>query len=158
MGKSRSATIVCAYLMWKYGVSPKTALEQLCEGRPVCEPNPGFQEQLKVYERMLKEEDEGEKKEIYGHWIKNRYTGTWYSGESKRSYLSLFLPLLLLLLLSSSLFMELARAILVDYSAVLIGHKKRHLQYAHTAANMLHFHVNHSTQSLNQTAFSQPSC
>lgn len=40
MGKSRSATIVVAYLMRKYGKTPDDALSQLCEGRPVCEPNP----------------------------------------------------------------------------------------------------------------------
>ena len=40
MGKSRSATIVVAYLMRKYGKTTDEALAQLCEGRPVCEPNP----------------------------------------------------------------------------------------------------------------------
>ena len=29
MGKSRSATAVCAYLMWKFGLSPAKALEQI---------------------------------------------------------------------------------------------------------------------------------
>ncbi|CZT18730.1 uncharacterized protein RCC_04574 [Ramularia collo-cygni] len=86
MGKSRSATIVCAYLMFKYGVSPSKALEQLCEGRPVCEPNPGFQEQLRVYEKMLKAKDESERDGVYQHWIKNRYTGTWYSDMRQQAW------------------------------------------------------------------------
>lgn len=41
MGKSRSAAICCAYLMHKNGVSPHRALSQVCDGRPVCSPNPG---------------------------------------------------------------------------------------------------------------------
>lgn len=81
MGKSRSATVVCAYLMYKFGVSPSEALEQLCEGRPVCEPNPGFQEQLQVYERMLKVGEGEEREKVYAKWLETRYTGTWYNGE-----------------------------------------------------------------------------
>lgn len=38
MGRSRSATLCCAYLMMKDGVAPGAALEQVCEGRPVCCP------------------------------------------------------------------------------------------------------------------------
>ena len=48
MGKSRSATVCCAYLMQKYNISPHRALSQVCEGRPVCGPNAGFMEQLEV--------------------------------------------------------------------------------------------------------------
>lgn len=79
MGKSRSATIVCAYLMYKYQLSPAEALAQLNEGRPVCEPNPGFQEQLEVYAEMLKAKSESDSNGIYEHWRKTRYTGDWYS-------------------------------------------------------------------------------
>jgi dual specificity phosphatase 12 len=80
MGKSRSATVVIAYLMWKYGATPEAALKQLCEGREVCDPNPGFKEQLKVYERMLHAKDEAEQQRIFQKWLDTRYTGTWYSG------------------------------------------------------------------------------
>jgi dual specificity phosphatase 12 len=80
MGKSRSATIVCAYLMYKYGVSPEAALKQLCEGREVCDPNPGFKEQLKVYHTMLQTKDNAEQQGIFQKWLDTRYTGTWYSG------------------------------------------------------------------------------
>src|SRR5262245_805035 len=41
MGKSRSATLVVAYLMWKFQLGWKEALEWLCEGRPICDPNLG---------------------------------------------------------------------------------------------------------------------
>jgi dual specificity phosphatase 12 len=82
MGKSRSATLVVAYLMWRYGVGATEALEQLCEGRPVCDPNPGFKEQLEVWERMCKSGDDGRKKEIYEEWEKTRFTGEyWEWGE-----------------------------------------------------------------------------
>lgn len=52
MGKSRSATIVIAYLMHKYNLWPDVALAQLREGRGVCDPNEGFWEQLKLYHTM----------------------------------------------------------------------------------------------------------
>ncbi|EUC39983.1 hypothetical protein COCMIDRAFT_41609 [Bipolaris oryzae ATCC 44560] len=75
MGKSRSATLVCAYLIWKYNVSPEAALEQLCEGRPICDPNPGFKEQLEVWSAMCRAGSEGEKKRMYERWEKDRFTG-----------------------------------------------------------------------------------
>lgn len=77
MGKSRSATIVCAYLMFKYGATANEALAQLCEGRPVCSPNPGFMEQLGVFYKMLeKKSDEVEVKKIYEDWEKGRFRGS----------------------------------------------------------------------------------
>jgi dual specificity phosphatase 12 len=82
MGKSRSATLVVAYLMWTYEMDATAALEQLCEGRPVCDPNPGFKEQLEVWERMCKSGDEHVKKEMYEEWEKTRFTGEyWEWGE-----------------------------------------------------------------------------
>ncbi|RMY70100.1 hypothetical protein D0862_14788 [Hortaea werneckii] len=57
MGKSRSATVCCAYLMWKYDLAPQEALRWVCEGRAVCSPNPGFMEQLGVWRRMLDVQD-----------------------------------------------------------------------------------------------------
>ncbi|KAF2767709.1 tyrosine protein phosphatase 3 [Teratosphaeria nubilosa] len=83
MGKSRSATIVCAYLMWKYGVDPAEALKQLCEGRPGCSPNPGFMEQLGVFHAMLKAGDEAKAKEIYAAWLKDRFQGDWWTWEKR---------------------------------------------------------------------------
>lgn len=75
MGKSRSATVVVAYLMWKYHLSVSVALEQLCEGRPVCSPNPGFMEQLDIYHRMLSADSKEAAEDIYQGWLESRYTG-----------------------------------------------------------------------------------
>ncbi len=83
MGKSRSATIVCAYLMWKDGVTADQSLMQVCEGRPVCDPNPGFKSQLAVWRRMLEAKGEGEADEIYQTWVRERWTGDWWSWDRK---------------------------------------------------------------------------
>ena len=80
---SRSATVVCAYLMWKFGRKPAEALEQLCEGRPICSPNPGFLEQLQVYHRMLQAKDQEVAEQIYDTWIKERFTGPVWSWEKR---------------------------------------------------------------------------
>jgi dual specificity phosphatase 12 len=85
MGKSRSATLVVAYLMWKYKMDPKTALDQLCEGRPVCDPNPGFKEQLEVWEKMCKSQDETERRAIYQEWEKTRFTGEYWEWDQRRA-------------------------------------------------------------------------
>lgn len=49
MGKSRSAAVVCAYLIHRYGYTVKQALTQVREGRAFCEPNEGFMKQLELY-------------------------------------------------------------------------------------------------------------
>lgn len=85
MGKSRSATLVVAYLMWKYKLDPKVALDQLCEGRPVCDPNPGFKEQLEVWEEMCKKDSAAERKKIYDEWEKTRFTGEYWEWDVRRS-------------------------------------------------------------------------
>ncbi|KAK3703930.1 hypothetical protein LTR37_014148 [Vermiconidia calcicola] len=80
MGKSRSATVCCAYLMQKYDISPEKGLSQVCEGRPVAGPNPGFMEQLQTYGHMLKARDSTESQRIYDTWLNERYSGepwTW---------------------------------------------------------------------------------
>lgn len=82
MGKSRSATLVCAYLMWKYGLTPEQALVQLCEGRPICEPNEAFREQLEVYGNMLKVSIREEKDRIYKEWEKSRFRGNAWEWDS----------------------------------------------------------------------------
>lgn len=75
MGKSRSATIICAYLMHEYGISPDKALAQLREGRGVCGPNPGFMEQLDTYHVILKAKDAAEATKIYEQWLETRFRG-----------------------------------------------------------------------------------
>lgn len=84
MGKSRSATFVVAYLMWKFKLDPVTALEQLCEGRPVCDPNPGFKEQLEVWEKMCKAGSEEEKRRLYEEWEETRFRGEYWEWDERR--------------------------------------------------------------------------
>ncbi|KAF2678819.1 phosphatases II [Lentithecium fluviatile CBS 122367] len=83
MGKSRSATLVVAYLMWKFEVGWVDGLEWVCEGRPVCDPNPGFKEQLGVWERMLKCEGEAERRRVYEEWERTRFKGEWWEWEGR---------------------------------------------------------------------------
>jgi dual specificity phosphatase 12 len=70
--------------MWKYGVDAETALEQLCEGRPVCDPNPGFKEQLQVWGEMCNAASEEEKKRIYEEWEKTRFQGEYWEWDQRR--------------------------------------------------------------------------
>ncbi|KAL8690627.1 MAG: hypothetical protein Q9218_003961, partial [Villophora microphyllina] len=51
MGISRSATIVCAYIMQRYGLSRSEAKEMVKAKRSVVGPNSGFYTQLKAWER-----------------------------------------------------------------------------------------------------------
>lgn len=53
-GVSRSASVVIAYLMKKQGMSYQEAFLYLKERRTSIYPNPGFAQQLKEYEKMLK--------------------------------------------------------------------------------------------------------
>ena len=53
-GVSRSATIVISYLMWKEKKSLEETLKKVKEKRFVS-PNFGFMEQLKIFEKLLKE-------------------------------------------------------------------------------------------------------
>ena len=75
MGVSRSATVVCAYLMKKLSLDPQSALEMIKKYRPLCTPNEGFQEQLEVYHRILKASSDEERGKIYGDWL-NSSIGT----------------------------------------------------------------------------------
>lgn len=45
-GVSRSATIVIAYLMWRFSLSFEAAHERIRQKRPICNPNTGFTCQL----------------------------------------------------------------------------------------------------------------
>ena len=53
-GVSRSATIICAYLIKKKDWSAEQALSYLKIRRPRVKPNEGFFEQLKEYYNELK--------------------------------------------------------------------------------------------------------
>ncbi|KAL1138813.1 hypothetical protein AAG570_008875 [Ranatra chinensis] len=51
-GVSRSSTIVIAYLMKKYHISFNDAFQRARTKRKFVSPNPGFEAQLRLYERM----------------------------------------------------------------------------------------------------------
>lgn len=71
MGKSRSATVVIAYLMHKYHMSPAEALEQIRLARPICEPNEGFMKQLEIYHSMNMP-DNIDESPAYQRWLYQR--------------------------------------------------------------------------------------
>lgn len=71
MGKSRSATVTCAFLMQRYGITADQALAQIRETRPLCEPNEGFWKQLELYHRMATPADV-EKNPAYQRWLYQR--------------------------------------------------------------------------------------
>jgi len=68
MGKSRSATILAAYLMSTRRVSPDEALALIRRTRPMVEPNPAFMEQLKLYENM-EYTDHPDDHPMYQRWL-----------------------------------------------------------------------------------------
>ncbi|KAJ1628935.1 protein-tyrosine phosphatase-like protein [Pavlovales sp. CCMP2436] len=59
VGRSRSGTLVAAYLMRKYGLTMGAALEQIRRVRPQVAPNPSFAIQLLRLEKTLREAREG---------------------------------------------------------------------------------------------------
>lgn len=71
MGKSRSATVVCAFLMRRYGINAAQALAQLREARPFCDPNDGFMTQLELYHSMATPENV-EETPVYQRWLYER--------------------------------------------------------------------------------------
>jgi len=52
-GVSRSPTMVLGYIMYRYGVPLKQALEIVTKARPVIAPNLGFVKQLRDLEKSL---------------------------------------------------------------------------------------------------------
>jgi hypothetical protein len=71
MGKSRSATVVIAYLMQEHNISPAEALSYLRQARSICEPNEGFMKQLELYGEMQTPEDI-EQTPAYQRWVYQR--------------------------------------------------------------------------------------
>lgn len=53
-GISRSASIVCAYLIKYQHLSLKESMELVQRSRPIAFPNVGFQKQLAIYEKTLR--------------------------------------------------------------------------------------------------------
>lgn len=52
-GVSRSATIICAYLIWKYNMTVDEAINKIKEQRSIVNPNIYFREQLNNYYNEL---------------------------------------------------------------------------------------------------------
>lgn len=52
-GRSRSVTVVVAYLMRTYGMRLAQALSHVTSRRRVAQPNPGFMRQLQDYDHLL---------------------------------------------------------------------------------------------------------
>ncbi|EUC31399.1 hypothetical protein COCVIDRAFT_31079 [Bipolaris victoriae FI3] len=71
MGKSRSATVVIAYLMQQHNISPSEALSHVRQARSICEPNPGFMDQLNLYAQMHTPLDV-ETTPAYQRWVYQR--------------------------------------------------------------------------------------
>ncbi|XP_010532706.1 PREDICTED: dual specificity protein phosphatase 1 isoform X2 [Tarenaya hassleriana] len=53
VGRSRSVTVVVAYLMKKHGMTLSQALQHVKSKRPVASPNAGFIKQLEELEKLL---------------------------------------------------------------------------------------------------------
>jgi len=64
MGISRSTTIVCSYLMQKYGLSVKTATKRIRSKRRCVKPNKGFIDQLENLYLQMKNPTHPRRKEI----------------------------------------------------------------------------------------------
>ncbi|KAK6130327.1 hypothetical protein DH2020_035919 [Rehmannia glutinosa] len=62
-GRSRSVTVVVAYLMYKNGMSLSEALKHVKIKRPVASPNSGFMLQLQEYERSVRGSKSGRTEE-----------------------------------------------------------------------------------------------
>eukprot|EP00435_Cladocopium_sp_Y103_P063109 s298_g24.t1 len=58
-GVSRSATIVIAYLMWRFSLSFEAAHERIRQKRPICNPNTGFTCQLLQLAKKLSSSQAG---------------------------------------------------------------------------------------------------
>jgi len=71
MGKSRSATVVIAFLMQKHQITPSEALSHLRQARSICEPNHGFMKQLELFGHM-QTPDNVEESPAYQRWIYQR--------------------------------------------------------------------------------------
>ncbi|KAF1839292.1 dual specificity protein phosphatase 12 [Decorospora gaudefroyi] len=71
MGKSRSATVVIAYLMQVHDISPSEALSHVRQARSICEPNEGFMKQLEFYGEMQTPENV-ESTPAYQRWVYQR--------------------------------------------------------------------------------------
>lgn len=66
-GVSRSSTILAAYLMKKYNLSPDQAIHAIQRKRSIAQPNDNFREQLDLYNELDCQLDK--KNPIYRQWL-----------------------------------------------------------------------------------------
>ncbi|KAK0336313.1 tyrosine protein phosphatase yvh1 [Friedmanniomyces endolithicus] len=71
MGKSRSSTVMSAFLMQRHGLTREEALSQIQQARPICEPNEGFWKQLELYHDMATPKNVDEHP-AYQRWLYQR--------------------------------------------------------------------------------------
>lgn len=72
MGKSRSTTVLIAYLLFDNPtLDPQSALGLIRRCRPSAEPNSGFMSQLELYHRMQCPEDP-DSSPLYQRWLYHR--------------------------------------------------------------------------------------
>ncbi|KAK0277074.1 tyrosine protein phosphatase yvh1 [Friedmanniomyces endolithicus] len=71
MGKSRSSTVMSAFLMQRHGITREEALSQIQQARPICEPNEGFWKQLELYHDMATPKNVDEHP-AYQRWLYQR--------------------------------------------------------------------------------------
>ena len=64
MGISRSATVICAYLIAEWGMRPSDALKHAAARRAIVCPNPGFRRQLDVFHARL----HSARRKLYKAW------------------------------------------------------------------------------------------
>jgi len=72
MGRSRSTTILIAYLLsTNLTLNPQAALDLIRRSRPFADPNSGFVSQLELYHRMLCPSDP-DSQPLYQRWLYQR--------------------------------------------------------------------------------------
>jgi hypothetical protein len=67
VGRSRSPTVVCAYLVATARMTPHEAFVAIREKRGIVRPNPGFMRQLDEYAKQLQGGQSGCPAKIGGH-------------------------------------------------------------------------------------------
>lgn len=68
MGISRSATVVCAYLIATMSLDPTAAVEFVTKRRSIVSPNVGFQAQLQTYALRFCAEGDTNKRVTRSYW------------------------------------------------------------------------------------------
>ena len=75
MGKSRSTTLLIAYLLSQNSLlNPRSALDLIRQSRPFAEPNSGFMDQLVLYHNMRcpSTQEELDNHPLYQRWLYQR--------------------------------------------------------------------------------------